>query len=173
MPALVHFLHGKESGPWGSKITYLAGVAKQLGLDVESLDYSSTFDPEERVRILSEAFATRPADILVGSSMGGWVAATASARLKVRGLFLLAPAFFLPDYPELQVGCGGNAIEIVHGWNDGIVPYQNSVRFGQEHKCTLHLVDDEHRLKNRLDLVGQYLSDFLKRTLDTDCTSNT
>lgn len=165
MPPLVHFLHGKESGPWGSKITYLAEIVRNMGFDVESLDYSITFDPMERVRMLSASHAARPAAVLVGSSMGGWVATTASAHVAVRGLFLLAPAFYLPDYPEHQVGCAGNAIEIVHGWHDGIVPYQNSVRFGHEHKCTLHLVDDEHRLRDRLDMVGQYLSSFLERIM--------
>jgi len=165
MPPLVHFLHGKESGPWGSKITYLADIVKKHGADVESLDYSATFDTLERVRILEQACAARPAAVLVGSSMGGWVATTASARIKVSGLFLLAPAFYLPDYPQHQVGCSGDKIEIVHGWHDSVVPYRNSVRFGQENNCTLHLVDDEHRLRNRLDRVGLYLSSFLERIL--------
>lgn len=167
MPPLVHFLHGKESGPWGSKITHLANIVKKQGFDVDSLDYSATFDPEERVRMLSAASAGRPAAVLVGSSMGGWVAATASAHIKVQGLFLLAPAFYLPDYPEHQVGCAGHSIEIVHGWHDSVVPYQNSIRFGRENNCTLHLIDDGHRLSNSLDLVGLYLSGFLERLINS------
>lgn len=163
MRPLIHFLHGKESGPWGSKITYLAGIVRELGFDVESLDYSSTFDPSERVRMMAASHAARPAEFLVGSSMGGWVAATASAHINVRGVFLLAPAFYLPGYPEHQVGCPGDAIEIVHGWRDSVVPFQNSVRFGLENRCTVHFVDDEHRLRNRLGLVAQYLAAFLQR----------
>jgi hypothetical protein len=31
---LVCFAHGKESGPWGSKITALAQVAKRMGFEV-------------------------------------------------------------------------------------------------------------------------------------------
>jgi len=35
----VIFSHGKESGPWGSKITTMSKVAEQLGFRVESIDY--------------------------------------------------------------------------------------------------------------------------------------
>jgi hypothetical protein len=36
---LVVFSHGKESGPWGSKIRTLANVAERLGAQVLSVDY--------------------------------------------------------------------------------------------------------------------------------------
>ena len=87
MKPLIHFVHGKESGPWGTKIRHLADIAREMGYDVESLDYSSTFDPETRVEMLVNSCNTRPAQYLVGSSMGGWVAMTASAFVPVRGLF--------------------------------------------------------------------------------------
>jgi hypothetical protein len=45
---LVHFVHGKESGPAGSKIAALAQVARRRGWDVASLDYSHTMDPALR-----------------------------------------------------------------------------------------------------------------------------
>lgn len=169
MKPLIHFVHGKESGPWGTKIRYLADIAKQMGFDVESLDYSSTFDPAVRVKMLIDSCKIRPARYFVGSSMGGWVAMTASAAISVKGLFLLAPAIDLPDYPPHRLGCGGNAIEIVHGWKDSLIPVENVVRFSREHKCTLHLLDDEHRLKNRLNQVGSYLESFLVRMENRDC----
>ena len=115
MKPLIHFVHGKESGPWGTKIRYLADIARQMGFDVESLDYSSTFDPAVRVKMLIDCCQKRRADYLVGSSMGGWVAMTASAAIPVRGLFLLAPAIDISGYPPYRLGCEGNAIEIVHG----------------------------------------------------------
>lgn len=134
-----------------------------MGFDVESLDYSSTFDPDIRVRMLIDSGKKRPASYLVGSSMGAWVAMTASAAIPVKGLFLLAPAIDMPDYPPLCLGCNGNAIEIIHGWKDSLIPVENVIRFSRELKCTLHLLDDEHRLKNRLDQVGDYLKSFLDR----------
>jgi len=163
MARLVQFIHGKESGPWGSKITYLADIARSLGYEVESLSYSGITDPQKRVEKLVAAHRKQPAYLLVGSSMGGWVATTASALIDVHGLFLLAPALYMPDYPPHQLGCPGEYVEIVHGWRDSLIPYQNIVRFAKESHCTLHLVDDEHRLIQRLDQVGEYFSNFLKR----------
>ena len=163
MKPLIHFVHGKESGPWGTKIRYLAEIARQKGFDIESLDYSSTFDPAVRALMLIASCTKRPASYLVGSSMGGWVAMTASATIPVKGLFLLAPAINMPDYPPHQLGCEGSAIEIVHGWKDSLIPVENVIRFSQKQQCTLHLLDDEHRLKNRLDQVGDCLKSFLDR----------
>ena len=37
---LVVFAHGKESGPWGSKIKHLAALAGQRGAQVLSPDYA-------------------------------------------------------------------------------------------------------------------------------------
>jgi hypothetical protein len=48
----VYFSHGKESGPWGSKITSLANIAKDQGFSVDSIDYSDIVDPDLRVERL-------------------------------------------------------------------------------------------------------------------------
>src|SRR3989338_7791560 len=92
---VVYFAHGKGSGPWGTKISRLAQVAKEKGFAVESPDYSRTHDPDERVETLLKLkpLASRHL-VLVGSSMGGYVSAVASSQLKVKGIFLLAPVFF-------------------------------------------------------------------------------
>ncbi len=163
MKPLIHFVHGKESGPWGTKIRHLADIARKMGYDVESLDYSSTFDPETRARMLIQSCNMRPAQYLVGSSMGGWVAMAASAAIPVRGLFLLAPAIDIDGYPPYRLGCDSNSVEIVHGWHDSLIPAGNVIRFSQKHNCTLHLLDDGHRLKNRLQQIGHFLESFLKR----------
>ncbi len=77
----VIFSHGKESGPWGTKIKVLAESAKALGMGVNSIDYQGIDDPDVRVKklleyveLLSEPF------VLVGSSMGGYVATVAADR---------------------------------------------------------------------------------------------
>ena len=165
MPPLIHFVHGKESGPWGRKITHLSAIAKNQGFDIESLDYSGIDCPLSRSEKLADACQERKPDILVGSSMGGWVATNATQCLSVRGLFLMAPAFYMPDYPMHGVGCEGKRIEIVHGWRDSIIPYTHSIRFGKEHGCTVHLIEDDHRLAQRLDLLGDYFAAFIKRAM--------
>ena len=72
----VYFAHGKESGPWGSKIRHLASIAEANGYEVVSPDYSALPDPEARVKHLLELLSQEPETsniVLVGSSMGGYV----------------------------------------------------------------------------------------------------
>ena len=77
----VVFSHGKESGPWGSKITAMAAVVRDLGVEVESVDYRGLDDPATRVRkLIGVGASLKDRLLLVGSSMGGHV----SRRLEGR-----------------------------------------------------------------------------------------
>lgn len=156
----VCFSHGKESGPWGSKITALAEVARDSGWQVESLDYRGMDDPHERVARL-EAWCEQQIQpyVLVGSSMGGHVtAAAALGRGKAaRGLFLMAPAFYIPGYEHYTPAPPACPVTILHGWHDSVVPWQNSVRFAEPANAKLVLLDDDHRLVKSLDeLCGEF-----------------
>lgn len=161
---MVVFSHGKESGPWGTKITRLADLAGSLGFSVLSVDYTGTADPDERVPLLLDAVAPSDARlVLVGSSMGGYVATLASQDLLPNGLFLMAPAFNLAGYAVQEpVPCAGMT-EIVHGWNDEIVPVENSIVFARKHGATLHLVDGDHQLISCLDQICELFLAFLGR----------
>ena len=71
----IYFNHGKESGPWGTKINALAAIARQKGFRVESPDYSDQPDPDTRVEeLLNLRLPDSEFTVLVGSSMGGYVA---------------------------------------------------------------------------------------------------
>src|SRR3982074_811037 len=122
----VVFSHGKESGPWGSKITAMAAEVRDLGVAVESGDYRGVDDPADRVRkLLIVGKELGKSVVLVGSSMGGHVSAAAATRLQARGLFLLAPAFYMEgfeDYTPQDVAC---RTAIVHACHDDILPCQN------------------------------------------------
>ena len=84
------FSHGKESGPWGSKILAMAAIAREAGLAVESVDYQGIDDPRARVqKLLQAAAGVHSPLILAGSSMGGHVSAAAATPLRAVGLFLL------------------------------------------------------------------------------------
>jgi len=148
----VVFSHGKESGPWGGKITALAQVARAAGLHVESLDYRGMDDPGQRVtRLLEHLRGLDEPALLVGSSMGGHVAAAAAGQFQVRGLFLMAPAFYMGGYEALTPPPPGCPVCIVHGWHDEVVPVDNAIRYARQCACALHLLDSDHRLMDRLD----------------------
>lgn len=157
----VIFSHGKESGPWGSKIKTLAELAKSKGYDVDSIDYSDTFDPDERAERLVEIVKIQKDIILVGSSMGGYASLVASEKLEITAMFLLAPALYIEGYKQQNYKTKCPHIEIVHGWADDIIPVQHSIDFAQESDCTLHIISGDHRLNSSIKEVTKLFDSFL------------
>jgi alpha-beta hydrolase superfamily lysophospholipase len=158
----VVFSHGKESGPWGSKITAMAAVVRNLNLTVESVDYRGLDDPMQRVeKLLGLARELQGPLLLVGSSMGGHVAAAAAARSKAAALFLLAPAFYMQGLEQYTPQDVTVPTAIVHGWHDAVVPVENSIRWAREHGATLHVLDSDHRLEDQIDAICVLLGNFL------------
>jgi pimeloyl-ACP methyl ester carboxylesterase len=158
------FSHGQDGEPWGAKIVAMAEVARQHGLQVESVDYRGMADPAARVARLLEVCKTLPpGPLLVGSSMGGHVAAAVSREVGARGLFLLAPAFFMPGYERYTPVPASCPIAIVHGWNDDVVPVDNSIRFAREYRSTLHILDSDHRLSASIGQICELLGMFLQQ----------
>ena len=163
----VYFSHGKESGPWGTKINALAAIARQKGFRVESPDYSNQPDPDTRVEeLLNLRLPDSEFTVLVGSSMGGYVATVASQIINPVGLFLMAPAFYLPEYNNQSPTPHARKTVIIHGLKDEVVSVENSIRFAREHSTELHLVDGDHSLIDQLPkieiLFGLFLDEILE-----------
>lgn len=162
MSATVCFCHGRESGPWGTKIRRLALVAEQFGCRVISCDDRDTQDADTRVRrLLARRDELGSPLILVGSSMGGYVAAVAATELQPDGLFLMAPAIGLPGYAVPAPAPVTSRLVIVHGWDDDIVPLANVQAFAATHRAVLHLLPDGHILQHELDRIARLFADFL------------
>lgn len=150
---LVCFAHGKESGPWGTKISHLAEIARGLGFEAISPDYSHTHDPLERVQQLRAMAPKAGKLVLAGSSMGGYVAAMACAALRPSALFLMAPALYFPGWAEEPQACPDRTV-VVHGWKDDVVPVDRSLRFAQSRRAELHLLDSGHTLTDQLPALS-------------------
>lgn len=165
----VYFSHGKESGPWGRKITQLAEIAKKHGYQVESIDYTQFENPDSRVTLLANNIKSDDENvILVGSSMGGYVSLAVAENFRVKGMFLLAPALFIPGYEmeEFQPKC--EHIEIVHGWSDEVIPPENSIKFARDHNSRLHLIEGDHGLTGSLGVIETLFSNFISYISDTN-----
>ncbi|MGQ0696954.1 MAG: alpha/beta fold hydrolase [Panacagrimonas sp.] len=158
---LVCFAHGKESGPWGTKITHLAEVARARGFEVMSPDYSGTHDPHERVQMLLQLAPRARRLVLVGSSMGGYVSAMACEALKPEALFLMAPALYFPGWDEEPLGIPPRCC-VVHGRADDIVPVERAVRFAERNGSELHLLHSGHTLNEQLPMLGFLLDRMLE-----------
>lgn len=161
---LVVFAHGKESGPWGAKITRLADLARARSFEVISPDYSHTHDPKQRVQQLLALAPKANKLVLCGSSMGGYVSAMACAQLKPQALFLMAPALYFPGWDEEPAGCPPMTT-VVHGWDDDVVPVGASLRFAlaQKDSVALHLLHSGHTLNDQLPLLIRLFDELLER----------
>jgi len=165
---LVVFAHGKESGPWGIKITHLAKTAERRGFAVISPDYSHSQEPQVRI---AQLLALHPAArrlVLAGSSMGGYVSAMACTALRPQALFLMAPAVHFPfpgwdgEPRDIPARC-----TVVHGWRDNIVPLAQVQRFAKTHRAALHVLDSDHSLNDQLDMLDLLLDRQLAELLAT------
>jgi pimeloyl-ACP methyl ester carboxylesterase len=162
--SIVIFSHGQESGPWGTKIRAMADRVRELGFEADSVDYQGIADPTERVdKLIAYCEPLDEPIVLVGSSMGGHVATAAADRIGAVGLFVLAPAFYMPEFEALTPPAPSMPMVIVHGWDDDIVPVENSIRYASECKATLHVVDGDHRLTANIDEINYYLARFVQQ----------
>jgi pimeloyl-ACP methyl ester carboxylesterase len=162
----VVFSHGQESGPWGRKISALAEVARSEGYEAHSVDYRGLDDPRQRVARLIDFCKELAGDlVLVGSSLGGYVAVASASLLHARGIFLMAPALYMPGLPELRQGVLDCPAAVVHGWRDDVVPFEHSVRFSQTYHAALHLLESDHQLHNQIRVI-QYLFEYFLIALD-------
>ena len=163
----VYFSHGQESGPWGSKIKSMAAVVENLGCRAASVDYQGIADPTDRVnKLIAECANVEEPLVLVGSSMGGHVATAAAARVGAVGLFVLAPAYYMPGDESLTPPAPDMPIAIVHGWNDDVVPVENSIRFAKECNASLHILDADHRLTASIDDINHLLTRFIENLVE-------
>lgn len=159
----VIFSHGLDGSQWGLKITAMAKVARRYRLQVDSIDYAN-LDTGARVqRLLDVCRGLAGEVLLVGSSLGAHVATSASTQIGARGLYLLAPAFFMPGFEHYTPRPADCPVTIVHGWRDAVVPVENSIRFARQYRCTLHLIDGDHGLHSNLEQVCDLFDCFLRR----------
>jgi len=164
----VLFAHGKESGPQGTKINALSRVARELGWQPQAPDFRGMLDPQERVaKLLQIARPLTGPLVLVGSSMGGYVMAEASAHLKPAAMLLLAPAVGIPFYPNPDPIPHAGILQAFHGWQDEIIPPRLVIDWCREHRVPLQLVNDRHALQNSLPLLEEALSRMLS-SLDSE-----
>lgn len=161
---LVSFAHGKESGPWGVKITHLAEVARRRGFAVDSPDYSHTQDPHARVAHLLKLKPKARRLVLVGSSMGGYVVAQAAATLKPQALFLMAPALYFPGFDE-EPAWHPPLTVVVQGWRDDIVQVERILRYAQPRQVVLHVLNSGHDLNDQLEMLAMLFDHLLVRVL--------
>jgi len=140
---LIVYLHGFASGPGSTKAQYVRARLAELGVDLAIPDLAPDFT---HMTITSQLAIVEPLlggdAVLMGSSLGGYLAALVAARnpTRVRGLVLLAPAFGFADRWEQRIGS-----EAYARWKrDGTMTV---LHYGLDRELPLsfELITDAHR----------------------------
>ena len=158
----VYWLHGLDAAPMGMKSTAIATMLKQRGVEFKAPDFRGMDDPDQRVgHFLNVLEEQKEPPVVVGSSLGGYVAAATALQREFRAVLLLCPALYFPgtsvrDYSALK--CPAT---LIHGWQDALIPPEDSFKFAREHHAVLHLVDADHQLSGQVDFVCQGLGTIL------------
>jgi len=166
MTNTLYILHGRDSSPESRKCLAFSAIARKKGWKVVIPDFTDMASPDARVRKFLDKHGDdeRPGKVvIVGSSMGAYVALEASKSIVTDTLLLLAPAIYLPGYDVADPVPVADRTVLVHGWCDAVVPPSFVVRFADRHKCELHLLDDVHDLGNSVDFLEGLLGSILDR----------
>ena len=144
MTIRVHFIHGLEGSPSGSKARTLAAHFDAVTPAMDTSDF------EGCVSLHADLLAMEGGgpDVLVGSSFGGAVAVALLQRGHWAGpTLLLAQAALLYDLPAVLPA--GVPVWLVHGSGDDVVPPEHSRRLaagGSPSTVRLIEVEDDHSL---------------------------
>jgi len=144
------YLHGFASGPGSTKAQFFRAELAALGATLEIPDLAPDFTHMTLSAQLAmvEAILARGPAVLLGSSLGGYLAALAASRSpgRVRALVLFAPAFGFAGRWEARVGPAAMA-----RWRaDGVLPVFHYGR-GREEPLAIDFLDDARRYPDEPD----------------------
>jgi len=143
-PTQIIFIHGLEGSSQGDKATLLRGLFPGM----LTPDFRGPLD--ERMQALVALLGKQKGWILIGSSLGGLMAALFACQhpAQVRKLILLAPALILPEFSAAPPAPIDVPTVVYHGTRDNVVPLEPTRRLAEQvfRKLVFNIVDDEHRL---------------------------
>jgi pimeloyl-ACP methyl ester carboxylesterase len=143
-PAHILFIHGSDSNSQTHKATILRGIFPGM------LTPDFTGGLPERMQQLEAILGTETGWVLVGSSLGGLMAAIFAMQhpAQVRKLVLLAPALTLPGFTMSLGSQISIPTVVIQGTRDELIPLEPTQRLAEKVFINLNyiVVDDDHRL---------------------------
>lgn len=169
MPGHVVLSHGSHSAPEATKVSALARVAEALGWSTFRPDYreddaagfAGAVAPRLARLIAALQDAPRPR-VLVGSSMGAFVSALASAVVPCDGAFLIALPAAIPGQPRALTLASGMPALLVHGYRDEVCPLDATLAFARRRGMAALLLDGDHRLADQVPAIERQFRAFLE-----------
>ena len=143
-PSHVLFIHGSDS----SSQTYKARLLRNIFPGMVTPDFKG--DLPERMKQLEAILGTETGWRLIGSSLGGLMAALFATQHpgQLRKLVLLAPALTLPGFVKTLPTQIPTPTIIIQGTQDEFIPLEPTRRLAEKvfTNLTYIVVDDDHRL---------------------------
>ena len=139
------FIHGLEGSSKGYKATLLSRLFPEI------ICPQFTGSPEERMKDLEKILSGKQDIAMVGSSLGGLMAALYAFqhRERINRLLLLAPALPMFDWSQYVDEPLEAPVIIYHGIHDDVVPLPATRKLAEAlfSELQFHEVEDDHRLK--------------------------
>ncbi len=145
------FIHGLLGHSQGTKATFL----RERYPDMIIEDFRGTL--EERMDKLNSVLAGKESIVMVGSSLGGLMAAMFALdnQERVKRLILLAPALATEEFVLNLERRTDTPVTIYHGKDDDVVPLApvQDIAHRVFNNLTFNTVDDDHVLSKTFTVI--------------------
>ncbi|TET60741.1 alpha/beta hydrolase [Candidatus Aerophobetes bacterium] len=145
------FIHGQESSSQGTKALFFRELSPEMIIP----DFAG--DVSTRMSKLNEILMDKRGIIMIGSSLGGLLAAlyVFQNRDRIRKLILLAPALNLPEFAPHLSDKLTLPVYIFHGKADEVIPPKliQTIATKVFADLTFTMVDDDHRLSRKFTSI--------------------
>jgi predicted esterase YcpF (UPF0227 family) len=178
---MLYYLHGYQSSPTSTKATLFKDTLHALPIAYRD-GAPEDLVVAECLNRISKAIQDDPDVILIGSSLGGFLAAAiALIHPNVKRLIILNPAIIPPQtnletikgmpqrilrdmmQPSLFEKKIPAAITILRGTNDIVVPDDWIISFATAQKATIQLFNDDHQFSKNLHSLPGIIAELLKK----------
>lgn len=147
----VIFIHGQESSSQGTKGLFFREHFPEMIIP----DFTGSV--KTRMSKLNETLSGKRGVIMIGSSLGGLMAAlyTFQNRDRIKNLILLAPALNLPEFTPYLRETLSLPVYVFHGRDDELIPVQQIQKIAKTvfANLTFTLLDDDHRLSRKFTSI--------------------
>jgi len=145
------FIHGQESSSKGTKGLFFKEHFPEMILP----DFTGAV--EERMSKLNEILSGKTGIRMIGSSLGGLMAALYAFQNKdrIKKLILLAPALNLPEFNPYLEQTLSVPVYVFHGKNDELIPAHRIEEIAEAvfPNGIFTLLDDDHRLTKKFTSI--------------------
>jgi predicted esterase YcpF (UPF0227 family) len=178
---MIYYIHGYNSSPTGAKGTLFKETLHAVPITYRTGPPETLVIPQ-CLQTISEAIKDDSNVILIGSSFGGFLAATTALHhATVREMILLNPAIIPPHTnlrkiqemppqlflqmmrPELFEQKIPAAISILRGTDDAVVPDQWVLTFAKAQEASIRFLHDDHVFSKNLSSLPAIISKILRQ----------